>query len=143
VTLGELATRVGNWAATERRLFEIVGGWVTGVEDAPLQAMLAAHSRHHGWRAGVLDAAVPAAVGLVPGSSVHDRVAALAGSGVEVEVLYGQVLPAVVDEYRAWLATAHDASDAGIARWVRLVVADTEHDLAEATDLLKGRPDVP
>jgi hypothetical protein len=132
--LEELATVVGTWVANERCLFETLGGWVREVADPGAKAMLAAHSRHHGWRSEVLATGVPIAVGIHAHDHVDSSVSALSsvtGDEARLQALYGDVLPAVIAGYRSWLAAAWPASDAALGRWIRLVVADAEHDLAE------------
>ena len=49
------ARRVGRFVFVERRLFEIVGGWVGSTHDDETATLFAVQSRHHGWYAEVLD----------------------------------------------------------------------------------------
>lgn len=134
MTLEELARVASGWVATERRLFEVMGSWVREMADPPTKAMLAAHSRHHGWRAEVLAGIVPIGIGLDAPAAVHpavEELAAIDGDAARVHALYDVALPAVLDSYRAWLGEARPAADGAVARWVRLVVADAAFDLAD------------
>lgn len=127
-TLQELASLVAGWAATERRLFEVVGSWVRLVDDPALKVVLARHSRHHGWRASVLAEVVPTASGLDASGTVAAAVAALGGPE-DLDRLYGSVLPALADGYEAFVGTAAPA-EAAVARLARLVAVDARDDLA-------------
>src|ERR687897_443212 len=50
-TLEAIALRIGRYRWIEMRLFEALGGWVTDVPELDAKALLATHSRHHGWHA--------------------------------------------------------------------------------------------
>ncbi|MGH9281014.1 MAG: hypothetical protein ACRD12_23365 [Acidimicrobiales bacterium] len=118
----------------ERRLFEVLGGWVPTTPEPDVKLMLRRHSfehaRHGELWAGLCPEAVPPTEEL---ARLIDTVAAPDGTGERLAGAYGVLLPALVSSYRAGAGqTAADAGAGGpVARVLRLVLADDEPALAE------------
>lgn len=123
-------------ARLERRLFEVLGGWVPSVPEPEVKLILRAHSFRHAWHAELWESLGTAAA--VPAGAMDD-VAALAprvqvmarleGTGARLEEAYGHVLPVLVRAYSAVLAAvlAQSAGTEGpSARALALMLADDE-----------------
>ncbi len=125
----------------ERRLFEILGGWVATVADADAKLMLDRHSQHHAWRAAqwwdrlpVLadvdrDALVrPPSSGweaaLKELESFTSPVARLAGA-------YRGAFPRVASAYRAHRQEVSPLADAAVVRTLDHVGRDFSEDWGE------------
>jgi hypothetical protein len=149
VLIRDTARSLAHLAWVERRLFEVVGGWVVGTADGEVAAHLAAASMHHGWRASLLEERVPVLHDvdpseLDPPASLVAGLDAVAASADDLErlVALAQVVgPRLVVQHRALLAAATEVADAPVARALRLVVVDEEEDQRAAGVLLSPRLD--
>jgi hypothetical protein len=148
VTLAETARRVGRLRWMEQRCFEVVGGWVSAVDDAELKACFADHCYHHAWHADVLAARFPDGYGYdldhatVPGDpALAAWFAALAAPDADGVLLarYGAVLlPAKVAAYGQWLGDLEPAVDGSLHRWLTKILADETADW-QAVTVLRSR----
>jgi hypothetical protein len=146
-TLEASALRIGRYRWIEMRLFEALGGWVAGVPELDAKALLATHSRHHGWHAELwhdLLPALPTTDGAQPGagSPIEDwapppsdePLAAFAAAliepqapGLTVEKLVGVyrvALPHTIATYTRHLRAASAVADGPTIRALRLVLSD-------------------
>jgi hypothetical protein len=154
--LQESARLIGGHCWSERRAFEIFGGWVPEVDDPAAKVALDRHSAHCAWRArqwedrlpvlagvsredlvaaphgleGLADAAARAVGGLEPERSDVATVARLAGA-------YRVVLPRLVSAYRVHLAAASPVADGPTRRSLGMGLADAVEDWAEGETLLQ------
>jgi len=55
LTIDDSARFLGHATWLERRLFEVLGGWVTSAPEPAVKLALARHSRHHAWYAELLE----------------------------------------------------------------------------------------
>jgi hypothetical protein len=146
-TLEASALRIGRYRWIEMRLFEALGGWVTGVPELDAKALFATHSRHHGWHAelwrGLLPV-LPTTDGGQPGAGTptddwaplpsDEQLAAFAAAlteprapGLTVEKLVGVyrvALPHTIATYTRHLRAASAVADGPTIRALRLVLSD-------------------
>lgn len=133
----ESARRIGEVRWFERRLFEVLGGWVTDVDDRAVQAMLATQSHHHAWHADLLGQCLPSGREFDPEGMTRpagdatlafvDRLGDAPGPGRTIEKLtgvYRVVLPRLIAWAGDHLARASTVGDAPTIRAVRLVLRD-------------------
>jgi hypothetical protein len=147
VLIRDTARTLAHLSWVERRLFEVVGGWVVGTGDGEVAALLAARSMHHGWRASTLAAQVPLlhdldASELEAPSTLVALLDAVAASGDDLErlVALAQVVgPPLIDRHQVLLAGATEVADAPVARALRLVLVDEQEDQRAAEVLLSSR----
>lgn len=166
LTLQEAAKLVGGHCWSERRAFEILGGWVPEVHDPGAKVALDRHSAHCAWRARQWEDRLP----VLGGVSREDLVAAPDGleglaeacaravravgeapperaaeRGAQPEVAtvarlaaaYRVVLPRLVSAYRAHLAAATSPADGPTRRSLGMGLADVMEDWAEGETLLQ------
>jgi hypothetical protein len=55
LTIDDAARFLGHATWLERRLFEVLGSWVTSTPEPAVKLALARHSRHHAWYAELLE----------------------------------------------------------------------------------------
>jgi hypothetical protein len=144
------ALRIGRYRWVEMRLFEALGGWVTGVPELDAKALLATHSRHHGWHAELWHdllpelPVLPTTDGGHPGAGISiddwapppsdEQLAAFAAAlteprapGLTVEKLVGVyrvALPQTIAAYTRHLRAASPVADEPTIRALRLVLSD-------------------
>lgn len=146
-TLEASARRIGRYRWIEMRLFETLGGWVSGVPELDAKALLAAHSRHHGWHAELWHdlLPVPPAIEGEPadtGASAEEwtppsddeRLAAFAAALAEPQApeltvdklvgVYRVALPHTIAAYTRHLRAASPVTDGPTIRTLRLVLSD-------------------
>ena len=146
-TLEASALRIGRYRWIEMRLFEALGGWVTGVPELDAKALLATHSRHHGWHAELwhdLLPVLPTTDGGQPGAGTpiedwappasDEQLAAFAAAlteprapGLTLEKLVGVyrvALPHTIVTYTRHLRAASSVADGPTIRALRLVLSD-------------------
>lgn len=147
--LHETARRLGAYAWVEARAFEVLGSWVPSVPEAAAKVCIAAHSRAHGWHAGVWTAVLPRTADLdvdelvtAPSSGLEAFFDALdASGGGTIERLAGAfrvLVPRLVAAYRAHLSIVTPASDGATARWLRIVLADEIEHWREGEAILQS-----
>jgi hypothetical protein len=141
------ALRIGRYRWIEMRLFEALGGWVTGVPELDAKALLATHSRHHGWHAELwrdLLPVLPATDGGRAGAGTpvdewapppsDEQLATFAAALTEPQALeltveklvgvYRVVLPHTIAAYTRHLRAASPVTDGPTIRALRLVLSD-------------------
>jgi hypothetical protein len=146
-TLEASALRIGRYRWIEMRLFEALGGWVAGVPELDAKALLATHSRHHGWHAELwhdLLPVLPTTDGGQPGAGTpiedwappasDEQLAAFAAAlteprapGLTLEKLVGVyrvALPHTIVTYTRHLRAASSVADGPTIRALRLVLSD-------------------
>jgi hypothetical protein len=147
VLIRDAARTLARHAWLERRLFEVVGGWVAGTADGEVAAVLAATSVHHGWHATLFEERVPLLHDLEPSEleppaalvRYVDGVAASSGDLERLVAVADVVLPERIARYEALLAGASPVSDAPVARALRLVLTDEQDDRWTAAEVLLPR----
>lgn len=141
----DTARGLGHAVWAERRLFEVLGGWVPTMADPEAKVLVSAQSHHHAWRASVLVdrlpelRQVPLAQVVVPAAGWAEVMSALAGPEDQVDRLaglYRVVGPHLVSTYGAWLDAAVPVADAPLARWLRIIRDDAERDGADGERVL-------
>jgi len=141
MTIDESARRLGEVVWTERRLFELVGQWVTTTPPTDLKLVFARQSRLHGEHAVALAALLPETRDHDPGVLVAPG--AGAGAGVALDELSGtgptQRVPALTEALRAHLAVLEaylgDASPVRDGPGIRMVGAVLAQDRADLGEL--------
>jgi hypothetical protein len=130
------ARRLGGYAWTERRLFEVVGSWVAGSSDPELAVLFDVQSRHHAADARVLIERLPELRELPRAEAVT---APAGGWGAFVDGLdevATDVTPHLVVTYRAHADRVGPVADAPLLRSLAVVTADLEADRARAEVVL-------
>jgi hypothetical protein len=147
LTLEDSARLAGGHCWVERRLFEVLGGWVDSTPEPAVKLMFDRHSGHHAWRAGqwwdrlpvladvdrtALLAADPAALAEVVRNlaAAPPTVGRLAGA-------YRFALPRLWNGYARHLALTSPTSDGAAMRTLRMAMADVEADWREGEVLLQ------
>jgi hypothetical protein len=142
-SLEQLAAACRSFAGLERRLFEVLGGWVPTVPEPEAKVLLRSHSFQHAWHAELWDGLAPrtgAAAGVgAPAAelvSVLEGVAGTESTADRLGGVYRVVLPRLVGAYRAVRDGAAPASDGPLVRVLGLILADEEHAAAAGQVLL-------
>ncbi len=164
VTLADSVGRITAYREAERRLFEVLGGWVSDTPEPQVQLLLARHSHHHAERAGLWDrhlaldgapSPAPGGDGLAPlggeWMSFLDDLAAAPPGGQggsdptteRLAAVYRGMLPALLSAYRRHLDEADPVCDEPVARTLRAVIAEAARDLDEGEALLGAMPGPP
>jgi hypothetical protein len=125
----------------ERRLFEILGGWVATVEEIDPKLMLDRHSQHHAWRAAQWWDRLPVLADVdretlvcAPSPGWAEVMEALASLACPVERLAGAyrvALPRVASSYRDHRQAASHLGDGAVIRTLDYVARDLAKDWAE------------
>lgn len=140
------AARHARYRAVERRLFEVVGGWVPVVEDPATKLCLRALSFRHAWRAELWEDLLPVAsagetdagpVAAEPPGAGEPAVAGLLGAVAAIEdgpprvgALAGSVLPLLARTYEEEPAHLTVAAGGPARRVVGLAAASVAEDRA-------------
>jgi hypothetical protein len=140
--LEDQARVVGGYEWIERRLFEVLGGWVPSEPVAEARVAFDLYSRQHAWHAELWSARLPVLDGLdpatlaIPPSAEVDRLLvrlagappgeapALGGTLLRLVGLARVVLPRLIAGYGLHLRRAAPVADAPVVRSLRLVVRD-------------------
>ena len=143
-TLEESARRLGHYAWTEARLFELIGGWVATVPEIDVKLRIAPHSHHHAWHADLWRGCLPklremAADDLIrpAGPDVDAFVAALAepqAPELTIEKLVGAyrvAVPHLVAAYTHHQGRTSAVADAPTIRTLGIVLRDELDDWRE------------
>ena len=158
LTLEQTAGLIAGYADVEQELFRLTGFWSTdgssrGVSAALAaccQALFAAESAHHGWRAEQWQAREVRSVGPVgppdPEARVDPMVAAVAGfleddldPGARLAV-WGHVLaPSLAGRYLTHRRRLAPAADGGLDRWLGICITDLQRGATEAVALVGGQ----
>ena len=137
LSLEASARRIGHYCWIEMRAFEILGGWTVAVPEPAVKAVLATHSRQHGWHAelwhdllpvigetGVDSFVAPANPALV---AFVDALAAPEAAELTIEKLVGAyrvLVPHAASAYQHHLDHTSPISDGPEMRALRLVCSD-------------------
>jgi len=140
---------IGAYQWIERRLFEVLGGWVATEPVAEARLLFDVYSLQHAWHAElwaerlpVLDGLDPTTLTLPPSAEVDRLLALLAGKAptaggtlLRLVGLARVVFPRLIAGYGLHLRRAAPVADAPVVRSLRLVVRD-EIEAWEATETL-------
>ena len=148
VSLEDSARLAGAHCWSERRLFEIVGGWVASTQEPAVKLMLDRHSQNHAWRAaqwwdrlpvlaGVDRDALVAAPG-APAAAAMEALQALEGTVARLAGAYRVALPRLFSAYTAHRAAAGPVSDGATLRTLGIVGPDLASDWGEGEVALQG-----
>lgn len=152
---GLLATaqQVGHYSWTERRLFEILGGWSVTESDPALKVQLDAQSHRHAWHAALLFDRLPElrevdaeALIVAPSPAFATVLDDLDATGRTVDRLVGLhrvVLPPLLAAYRDEVDARTDVADGSLRRWLGLVIADLDADRLAGEQMLRDMLDEP
>lgn len=145
-TLHDISALVGGRVWLERRLFSMLGGWVTSTPEPRAKLFLDEMSRRHGWHAQVWFERLPQlsvidAEALVvppdPSAVALFEQLELAGSTVtRLDGTYRVLLPRLVTAYRRTLEGLAPAADASLARWSRVILTDDVEEWQRGEELL-------
>jgi len=146
LTIDDVARFLGHAVWLERRLFEVVGGWVRSTADPALKLDLAREARRHGAHVEVLEP-------LRPDTRDHDtetasplnaswrsafaRLLAATDTRTRLERL-AETLRAAVAGYEEVLRELAPVRDAG-SRRALLVVIEEDRSALDELDRLRGR----
>jgi hypothetical protein len=140
--LEDQARLIGGYEWIERRLFEVLGGWVPSEPVAEARVAFDLYSQQHAWHAELWSARLPVLDGLdpatltVPPSAEVDRLLvrlagappgeapALGGTLLRLVGLARVMLPRLIAGYGLHLRRAAPVADAPVVRSLRLVVRD-------------------
>ena len=149
-SLEALAVAARDFGTLERRLFEVLGGWVPTVAEPEAKILLRAHSFQHAWHAELWDGIAPRTGprGGVdgPGAELVAMLKDRASARSTVDRLAGAytvVLPPLVGTYRRMRDASTPASDGPLVRVLDLIVTDEEAALAAGQLLLDGMVGTP
>jgi hypothetical protein len=152
LTLHEQSRVVGAYQWIERRLFEVLGGWVVSEPIAEARLVFDLYSQQHAWHADlwadrlpVLDGLDPTTLTVPPGAEVDRLLMQLAGGLPGEEAAGGTllrlvglarvVLPRLIAGYGLHLHRAAPVADGPVVRSLRLVMRD-EIEAWQATETL-------
>jgi hypothetical protein len=147
LTLDESARLAGSHCWLERRLFEVLGGWVEPTPEPAVKLLLDRHSGHHAWRAGqwwdrlpVLDdvdrlSLVEAEPDALP--EVLQTVAAAPDTVGRLAGTYRFALPRLWTRYARHLSLTTPVSDGSSIRTLSMAMADVEADWRDGEALLQ------
>jgi hypothetical protein len=116
----------------ERRLFEVLGGWVPTVPEPDVKLALRSHSFQHAWHAALWADLLPtsqhgATASAAPDGAlapVLDAVAEPSGTLARLVGAYRVVLPRVVTAYAGQVEEASPLSEGPLVRALNLMLAD-------------------
>jgi hypothetical protein len=147
-SLAELGAAARHYAAFERRLFEVLGGWVPTAPEPEVKLVLRAHSFQHAWHAELWDDLAPrtgpapmagagagVGAGMADLHSVLDTVAARTSSVERLVGAYEVVLPKLVQAYTHLADRAQPASDGPLVRALERMLADDRRAVTEGESL--------
>ena len=149
----EGARRARHFRALERRLFEVLGGWVPSAPEPEVKLLLRAHSFQHAWHADLWGRLLPADERPAPVSAplpsplagAVNEVAGLEDSVGRLVAVYRVLLPGVVAAYASLQEGVDEASGGPLVRALGLMLADDEAACragqALVQTLLDGEPD--
>ena len=148
VDLVDGARRLGHLVWFERRMFEVLGGWVPSTAEPEAKLALGAHRRHAGWRAGQLfdrlpeQRELPAEELVAPAGpqvvAALDRAADLTGTAERLGAVYRALAPRQLSALRAELARVPEVSAPTTARSLAMVLDDLGRDVAAGEAALEA-----
>ena len=142
----DTARRLARDVYVERRLFEILGAWSSEASDDEAVRLFAVQSRHHGEQAewfaelqpvlhDVDDALLAPPAALV---EYLGAVAAATGDELRLVGLVEVVLPELLADHEAALASTNESADGPVVRVRRRVLLGAQEDWRAATQVLQG-----
>ena len=145
----EWARRARHFCALERRLFEILGGWVPTVAEPEAKLLLRVHSFQHAWHAQLWAGLLP--VGEDEGSAplrpalaaALDVMAAPSGTGERLAGAYRALLPRLIGTYAGMGEELREATEGPVRRVLTLVRADDDEACRAGEAVLSGLVDEP
>jgi hypothetical protein len=148
LTLDESARLAGGHCWLERRLFELLGGFVEPTPEPAAKLLFDRHSGHHAWRAGqwwdrlpVLDDVDRVSLVAADPAWRPEVLQALAAAEATVGRLAGAyrfALPRLWTRYARHLSLTTEVADSSSIRTLRMAMADVEADWREGEALLQG-----
>lgn len=142
MTIDETAARLGALVAAERRLFEVLGGWVTTTPEPDAKVVFARLSRYHGEHAVTLAGLLPDTRDHDPDSLValidDDPLAAVLGAESTAEriaAVTGDVAAAHLGRIEAHLADCSTVRDAPAMRALVAILAEDRAGFEELSAL--------
>lgn len=127
----EPVRRARRFRDLERRLFEVMGGWVPDTSDTEIKLRLRAQSFQHAWHADLWANLLPAAEEdgerAAGGGRLEEAVEAMAeapDTAARLECAYRVVLPELVATYTSFRDHASSAADGPLVRALSLMLAD-------------------
>lgn len=155
-SLAESGRLAGEHCWVERRLFEILGGWVATVADVDAKLILDRHSQHHAWRAAQWWDRLPVLADIDPDALVRppspgwaaalDDLSSLTSTVARLAGTYRGALPRLASAYRDHRRTASPIADGAVIRTLDHVASDLARDWAEGEavteSLLRTHADV-
>ncbi|MCU1351568.1 MAG: hypothetical protein JWM05_777 [Acidimicrobiales bacterium] len=143
------ARRIGHHAWFERRMFEVVGGWLAVEADLDAKLFFGAHAPHHAWRAQVWHDRLPELAEMDRESFIRPDSEgttaffdALEAAGSTIERLVGTyrvAVPAAIAACDAHLRRIAAVADGPLLRWIGLVRHDAHGDLDAGGRLLVAK----
>jgi hypothetical protein len=147
LTLDESARLAGGHCWLERRLFEVLGGWVELTTEPAAKLLCDRHAGHHAWRSGqwwdrlpILDDVDRLSLVTADPASLPELSQALAAAPATVGRLAGAyrvALPRLWTRYGQHLSLTAPVSDGSSIRTLRMAMADVEADWREGEALLQ------
>ena len=155
-SLEESARLAGSHVWLERRLFEILGGWVATTPEPEAKLLLDRHSHHHAWRARQWSDRLPvladvdrAVLEATPDPVLGPAIAMLAvGSdsqpapdtrtAARLAAVYRFALPRMWASYDRHRSVAGPTADGSTLRTLGIVTADVTADWQEGEALLQN-----
>lgn len=148
LSLEESARLAGGFCWTERRLFEVVGGWVSTTGDETVKLMLDRHSQHHAWRARQWWERLPVladmdreALVAPPDAGAGGLIGALGDLQPTVRRLaglYRVVVPRLNAAYRVVKRSADPVADSSLLWIAGIVAAEATSDWLEGEEVLQS-----
>lgn len=156
-SLEESARLAGTHVWLERRLFEILGGWVAATPEPEAKLLLDRHSHHHAWRARQWSERLPVladvdrdALAATPDAVLGPAVAILAAmpaarptspaalTAARLAGVYRFALPRLWASYHRHRSVAGPTGDGSALRTLGIVSADVTADWQEGEALLQN-----
>jgi hypothetical protein len=141
LSVEESARLVSGWALAERRLYEVLGNWVSSVSDPTAKIYFDTCSQHHAWRQHLWEERLPGLPAhLVPSydgtPTAIDALAAVEGDVERLSAYCRAVLPRVVVGYRWWQGRCSGSADRPAARALGFALVDVLADWERGSSLL-------
>ncbi len=139
------ARRARHFCALERRLFEVLGGWVPSVAEPDVKVLLRTHSFQHAWHASLWAGLLPVGEDDEGSAALRPEVAALlervaepSGTVERLAGAYRVLLPHLLTTYEGIRQTLQEACDGPVRRVLTLVLADDGDACRTGESLLTG-----
>ena len=147
-TLEETARRLGNYAWTELRVSEVLGGWVATTAELEVKLALGTQCYHHAWHAELWHRGLPELREMRPDRltvPANDQVVALLDAISEADATierlvgaYRVLLPRKIAAYTHHLERSSAVADAPVIRSLRFALGDEMDDWRAGEMLLQS-----